>query len=68
MSREFIAGFAAATAEIVRAHDEPTVAADVIARNGLTLQDFQSAKLDDYDMDVIERLFREESVLRTEHP
>lgn len=66
MKREFIAGFAAATAEIVRTHGENQIAADVIATNGLMLKDFEGAGLDDYDMEIIRQLFREEHVLKAE--
>lgn len=64
MKREFIAGFAAAAAEIVRTHGENQIAADVIATNGLMLKDFEGAGLDDYDMSIIRQLFREEHVLK----
>lgn len=64
MSTDFIAGFAAAAAEIVRTHGESAIAADVIRANGITLADFESSKIDDYDMVEIKRLFKHEPVLR----
>ncbi|CDZ55029.1 hypothetical protein [Neorhizobium galegae] len=65
MKRGFIAGFAAATAEIVRTHGEPAIAADVLRAGDFTLDDFRKAKIDDYDMVIIERLFAEEYVLKS---
>lgn len=61
--KDFIAGFAAAVAAIVRQHDEPTIAADAIAGYGLTLSDF--GHVDQYDLDVIRKLFRDERALKS---
>lgn len=58
----FMEGFAIALADVVRLHDQPTVAADVIAGHGFTLKDFRGC--DPYDMKIIRKLFRTESVLR----
>jgi hypothetical protein len=58
----FMEGFAIALADLVRGHDQPSMAADVIAGHGFTLDDF--AGCDPYDLKVIRKLFRTESVLR----
>lgn len=62
--KAFICGYAIAVAEIVRMHDEPTIAADVINGSGFKLSDFESAGLDDYDLREIRKLFRYEAPLR----
>lgn len=58
----FMAGIAAAVAAVVRQHDEPTVAADVLAGYGLKLEQF--AGVDDFDLDIIKDLYRTEHSLR----
>lgn len=58
----FMEGIAIALADLVRLHDQPAMAADVIAGHGFTLKDFKSC--DDYDLKVIRKLFRTEAVLR----
>lgn len=60
----FICGYGIACAEIVRLHDEPTIAADVLNASSFSLSDFEDAGLDDYDLDEIKKLFREEASLR----
>lgn len=57
----FVQGFAVAVAEVARNHDNPTMAADLIAGSGFDLRDFRQC--DSYDLKVIRKLFREESVL-----
>lgn len=63
----FICGYGIACAEIVRLHDEPTIAADVVLASNFTLDDFKDAGLDPYDLDEIEKLFSGEAVLRRKH-
>lgn len=58
----FMEGFAIALADLVRMHDQPTMAADVIAGHGFALEDFKGC--DPYDLNVIRKLFRTESALR----
>ena len=60
----FICGYAIAVAEIVRLHDKPTIAADVLNASNFTLEDFTAAGLDDYDLDEIKKLFSGEAALR----
>lgn len=59
--KAFLCGYAIACAEIVRLHDEPTVAADVLNASNFSLEDFSTAGLDDYDLDEIKKLFRDEA-------
>lgn len=65
--KAFLCGYAIACAEIVRLHDEPTIAADVLNASNFNLADFETAGLDDYDLDEINKLFREEASLRRKH-
>lgn len=60
--RAFMSGFALAIADLARRHDEPTVAAGLIAGHGFRLKDF--AGVDETDLRVIRKLFRTESQLR----
>lgn len=62
--KAFLCGYAIAVAEIVRLHDEPTIAADVLNASNFNLDDFAAAGLDNYDLDEIKKLFREEAALR----
>ena len=61
-SDPFMAGIAAAVASVVRQHDEPAIAADVLAGYGLTLDQFKGIDL--FDLDIIKELYRTEFVLR----
>ena len=65
--KAFIAGYGIACAEIVRLHDKPTVAADVVLASNFTLEDFKDSGLDPYDLDEIKLLFSGEAVLRRKH-
>lgn len=58
----FMEGFAIALADLVRLHDQPSMAADVIAGHGFALADFKGCE--PYDFKVIRKLFRTEYVLR----
>lgn len=58
----FMDGFAVAVADLVRLHDAPSMAADVIAGHGFTIASFSGC--DPYDLKVIRKLFKEEYVLR----
>lgn len=58
----FMEGIAVAIADLVRLHDVPSMAADVLAGHGFKLKDF--AGCDDYDMKVIRKLYRTEYVLK----
>lgn len=65
--KAFICGYGIAAAEIVRLHDEPTIAADVVLASNFSLEDFRRAGLDPYDLEEIEKLFAGEAVLRRKH-
>jgi len=58
----FMAGIALALADLVRLHDQPSMAADVIAGHGFRLADFKGCE--PYDLKVIRKLYRTEYVLR----
>lgn len=64
MNRDFMQGFAMALADLVRLHDQPGMAADVIAGHGFTLSDFRG--VDAYDRALISKRFREEASLRSQ--
>lgn len=61
---QFYAGFAAAVAAIVRQHDEPTIAASVLAGYGVSLDELEG--VDEYDMQIIRNLYETEHQLRNE--
>lgn len=56
-SDEFVCGFAIALAELIRLHDEPTLARDVIDGNGYALNDFERAGVDRYDLIELRKAF-----------
>lgn len=58
----FMEGVAIALADLVRLHDQPSMAADVLAGHGFTLADFKGCE--PYDLKVIRKLYRTEYVLR----
>jgi hypothetical protein len=62
--KAFLCGYAIACAEIVRLHNEPTIAADVLNASNFSLEDFERAELDPYELDEIKKLFAEEASLR----
>lgn len=57
-------GFGMAVASLARDHDQPTAAAGIISGYGMRLADFERAELDDFDLRVLRKLFREEGQLR----
>lgn len=59
--RGFIQGIALAVALVSRMHDQPTIAADVAAEAGYTLADYERAGVDEYDLNVLRTLRREEA-------
>lgn len=60
---DFIHGIAYICAELVRSHDLPTIAADIIYEAGYTYADLKKAKVDSYDLKPLrkELLARERS-------
>lgn len=57
--RGFIQGYAVAVGVIVRLHDHPSIAADLLQQSGFTLRDFERAGVDEYDLKPVRKLFRE---------
>ena len=51
---EFVRGFACAIADLIRDHNQPTIALDILSRNGITLEEMKKSKVDKYDLEVIE--------------
>lgn len=60
---DFLKGFGMAVACIVREHDMPSLAAGIIADNGLSLSDFEGIGLDDFDLKPL-RSLKKESAFR----
>lgn len=58
--QEFVQGFAAAIATLIRAHDQPSVAVDIAMSNGLQLKDFEACGAEDFDLDRIRDAWRSE--------
>ncbi|MFG1300328.1 hypothetical protein V5F49_11095 [Xanthobacter sp. V3C-3] len=59
MSRDFIAGFALALADINRLHDCPTYVADTIVGAGFTIADFRQAGVEEYDLAELRKCVEE---------
>ena len=59
-NRGWIRGLGYSIAEVVRAHDIPTVAADIANASGCDLGDFVRAELDAYDMKTLRKVARDE--------
>ena len=57
--RGFIQGIGYAVAEIVRSHDQPTIAVDVAGAAGFDYQDFKGAGVDEFDLKQLRPLRRE---------
>ena len=60
--RDFNAGYVLACANLVNLHDEPGMAADVMAQLGITWADVLRMKLSDYDMDALQKIRAEVGV------
>jgi len=58
--KEFIRGYACATADIIRTHDEGTIARDVAHGGGLTLKSCIKACVDEYDLVILRPLLSAE--------
>lgn len=61
-TRGWAQGIGYSVAEVVRAHNETSVAADLATAAGYDLADFIAAGVDPYDVSTLRRLRREESV------
>ena len=57
----FEQGLAYAIAEIIRMHDEPTIAIDILKNSGLTFKELKIAGTIKYDLDVIEKAIKKQS-------
>jgi hypothetical protein len=60
----FVCGIAYSASLIVRMHDEPSLAAELIHESGYRLKDFKKAGADDFDLRIIKKLFKTESILK----
>lgn len=54
---EFVCGYAAALAALVRLRDMPTVARDIAQCDGLTLRNFKDAGVEEFDLCQIKKAF-----------
>ena len=57
--RAWDVGYACACAEIIRTHDQPTIAEDVYESNFLTVSQLRAAGVDEYDIKVLKPIIRE---------
>lgn len=57
--RDFTRGFCAAVADLVRSHDEPTIALDLLTNNGITPK-MVKKWIDEYDKREIYKLWVEQ--------
>jgi hypothetical protein len=62
--KEFRLGYVMAVANLMHLHDQPTIAADLLAEAGLTLPQIRGLGLSDFDMKPVAALFRTEARLR----
>ena len=51
--KEFYRGFAIAIGSLARDHDQPTMAADIMRCNGVSLQDLKNANVESFDLAAI---------------
>lgn len=58
--RGFVQGIAYSVAEIVRSHDQPTIAVDLAGAAGFDYDDFAQAGVDEFDLKQLRKLRREE--------
>jgi hypothetical protein len=56
----FLRGFAAAMAALIREHDQPTMAVDICRCSGLTLWHFERAGVDSFDLKPLRKAFRDD--------
>lgn len=55
----FIRGFAVAIAELIRTHDQPTMAMNIMDSAGYTIDHFRKADVATFDMEPIEKALSE---------
>ncbi|MGA7793434.1 MAG: hypothetical protein WCA19_10375 [Candidatus Acidiferrales bacterium] len=56
--KEFYRGFAIAIGSLARDHDQPTMAADIMRCNGVSLQDLKNANVESFDLAAIAKEFK----------
>jgi len=59
--KAFAAGYGCAVAGLARDHREDQLAAYLLRDSGMALSAFVDAGMDDYDLDVIKALYREDA-------
>ena len=57
--RGFVQGVGYAVAEVVRSHDQPTIAADVASAAGYTVREYMVAGVDEYDLKTLRKVRRD---------
>lgn len=67
MSRDFMIGYAAALAEIIRLHQSEVEVADTVEGHGFTMSDFERAGVEDYDLEVLRMVIREPKIMGPSH-
>ena len=55
-NRDFNAGYVLACANLMHLHDQPTMAADVMAQAGITWAEIKRMDLGDYDMEALRKI------------
>jgi hypothetical protein len=55
---EWLCGYAAALAAVVRLHHLPSTVADVLTADGITLEDLEDAGVEDFDLRQLKGLRR----------
>lgn len=56
--RDFLRGYAAAIGALVRLHNKPSLALDIVRNDGLKLSDFKTAGVEDFDLRQLRRAFK----------
>ena len=59
MNKEFVQGFALAIGALIRDHDEPTLAQNIMVDNGISLDDMRRSEVDAFDLKPIAEKIRE---------
>ena len=57
--KAFLQGFAVAVGSLVRDHDQPSMAVDIIRGNGVTLMDLENCGAETFDLKHIRKAWRE---------
>jgi hypothetical protein len=52
---EWLCGYAAALAALVRLHDRPSLAKDILACDGISIEQLRRAGVPSFDLTVLER-------------